>query len=226
MNKKTAFTLAEVLITIGIIGIVAAMTLPAIIHKKQSVELETGFKKGYSVLQQVIARMTADEGQIINYDNYPDRKFYDIFKKYLSLYVDCGFDGCVSADITPEDGGMNLVSKYKTYNKSRYTTLEMFDEGQAITTDGMLFLVQNSSARESKIMISIDINGMNKGPNIMGHDLFTFQIQHNGKLLPMGTPGTTALFSMPCDKTSNSQFNGAGCAYRAFAEKDYFKNLP
>lgn len=224
--KIKAFTLAEVLITLGIIGIVAAMTIPAIVHKKQSVELETGFKKGYSVLQQVLERMRYDEGQAINYDNYPNRKFFDIFKKYLSLYVDCGFNGCVSADITPESGGLKLVSKYKTYNKSRYTTLEMFDEGQAITTDGMLFLIQNSTARESKIMISIDVNGMNKGPNIMGHDLFTFQIQHNGKLLPLGTPGTTALFPMPCEINSNSQFNGAGCAYRAFAEKDYFKNLP
>ena len=44
-----AFTLAEVLITLGIIGIVAAMTLPAIIQKQQDKITVTKLKKMYSV---------------------------------------------------------------------------------------------------------------------------------------------------------------------------------
>ena len=44
---KSAFTLAEVLITLGIIGMVAAMTLPALMNDKQNKELQTQFKKTY-----------------------------------------------------------------------------------------------------------------------------------------------------------------------------------
>lgn len=44
MNIK-AFTLAEVLITLGIIGIVAALTLPALIQNNRNKELQTGLKK-------------------------------------------------------------------------------------------------------------------------------------------------------------------------------------
>lgn len=47
--KKTAFTLAEVLITLGIIGIVAAMTLPALIQHYEKMVLKNQFKKSYSV---------------------------------------------------------------------------------------------------------------------------------------------------------------------------------
>lgn len=47
---KYAFTLAEVLITLGIIGIVAAMTLPTLVQNHKNAELQTGLKKAYSVL--------------------------------------------------------------------------------------------------------------------------------------------------------------------------------
>ena len=43
--RKSAFTLAEVLITLGIIGVVAAMTLPTLVNDKQNKELQTQFKK-------------------------------------------------------------------------------------------------------------------------------------------------------------------------------------
>lgn len=44
-NNKGAFTLAEVLITLGIIGIVASMTLPALITRNQNKALEASLKK-------------------------------------------------------------------------------------------------------------------------------------------------------------------------------------
>ena len=65
LKKKAAFTLAEVLITLGIIGIVAAMTLPVIIQDTKNKELEAQFKKGYSSLQQAILRANY-EGEDLN----------------------------------------------------------------------------------------------------------------------------------------------------------------
>ena len=46
--KEKAFTLAEVLITLGIIGIVAALTLPTIVQKQNKKSLEVAFKKAYA----------------------------------------------------------------------------------------------------------------------------------------------------------------------------------
>ncbi len=54
MKIKEGFTLAEVLITLGIIGIVAAMTLPTLISNYQKVVLETAYKKGLSVVANAV----------------------------------------------------------------------------------------------------------------------------------------------------------------------------
>ena len=50
--ERAGFTLAEVLITLGVIGIVAALTMPALIANYQKKVLETRIKKFYSVLNQ------------------------------------------------------------------------------------------------------------------------------------------------------------------------------
>ena len=65
MNRKyIAFTLAEVLITLGIIGVVAAMTLPAVVGKYRRLVAETKLKKFYSVINQSLARSLAEKGDI------------------------------------------------------------------------------------------------------------------------------------------------------------------
>ena len=60
-SRKVAFTLAEVLITLGIIGIVAALTLPTIIHKYQAKVLKTQFLQANTILQDGILRMRNDD---------------------------------------------------------------------------------------------------------------------------------------------------------------------
>ncbi len=61
-KKKNAFTLAEVLITLGIIGVVAAMTLPALIQKNNNRVVETRLQKFYSTINQAIQRAEVDYG--------------------------------------------------------------------------------------------------------------------------------------------------------------------
>ena len=60
--KKAAFTLAEVLITLGIIGVVAALTLPTLIQNHQKQAYVTGLKKAYANIQNAFAKMAYDEG--------------------------------------------------------------------------------------------------------------------------------------------------------------------
>ena len=66
--RKGAFTLAEVLITLGIIGVVAALTLPSLIQKYQDQVLENQLKKMYSTLSQGIQKAMADDGVSNFYD--------------------------------------------------------------------------------------------------------------------------------------------------------------
>ena len=60
-TRNTGFTLAEVLITLGIIGVVAAMTLPTIMNNVRNKQLEAAFKKQYSVLTSAIALIIENE---------------------------------------------------------------------------------------------------------------------------------------------------------------------
>ena len=61
-SDSRAFTLAEVLITLGIIGIVAAMTLPSLIGKWKNKEYEVRAKRSYSLIMQAIERYKAESG--------------------------------------------------------------------------------------------------------------------------------------------------------------------
>lgn len=220
---KQAFTLAEVLITLGIVGVIAAMTLPALINQTQGKELETGLKKAYSILQAAYNQMTYDEGQIVNNTNYPAHAFIPKFKTYFKISKDCDFESCES-NFVDEEGTARVSQNYKTYNNKKMQN-SLLDDGQVFISDGMFIMVENMSGGHL-LLISVDVNGYNKKPNRWGHDLFTFQITDNGKLLPMGAEGTAYDSVNKCSLTSTSTTNGIGCTYKALTDKDYFKNLP
>ena len=223
---KFAFTLAETLITLGIIGVVAAMTLPAIINQTRAKELETGLKKANSVIQAALNQMNYDEGQTVNAANYSNRRFIKSFKKYFKVSKDCGTNSCEKP--STDNGTTSYSSKtYKTYNNLSFVNMSLFDDGQIFINDGMLIMVENNTNLESKnLFISVDVNGYYKKPNRWGHDLFTFQVTDSGKLLPMGAKGTAYNTNSYCSPTLVTSLNGIACTYKALTEKDYFKNLP
>ncbi len=64
INKEHAFTLAEVLVTLGIIGVVAALTLPALITDYRDKELETRAKKAYSIINQAVQKGQVAHGVV------------------------------------------------------------------------------------------------------------------------------------------------------------------
>ena len=67
-SRKIAFTLAEVLITLGIIGVVAALTMPTLIQNHKRQENITRIKKVYSILQQDVELAKVENGDIENWD--------------------------------------------------------------------------------------------------------------------------------------------------------------
>ncbi len=63
MKRSSAFTLAEVLITLAIIGVVAAMTIPGVIVRTNQQEFKTGFRKAISVLNQAVTMNLAIDNE-------------------------------------------------------------------------------------------------------------------------------------------------------------------
>lgn len=223
LQKVKAFTLAEVLITLGIIGVVAAMTLPALVNQTNGIQYKVGLQKAYSVLSQAIQKLNADQGYIVNRENYGKQTLAPALKKYLNVGKDCNNRDC-QKNGTDEDVGNLLSAVYKTYNGNRGYNAN-FDEGQVILTDGMFIMIDNDG--NNPICISVDVNGYKKKPNRFGFDVFMFQFdEKTGKMLPMGMKGTRYPYQNYCSTTSSYSQNGLGCTEKALTDENYFKNLP
>jgi len=90
-GRTQAFTLAEVLITLVIIGVIAAITVPTLINKMQREEVETKLKRFYSVMNQAINMSKIDNGDFKQWDysaldgTYEGNKAF--FDKYIGKYL-------------------------------------------------------------------------------------------------------------------------------------------
>lgn len=155
------FTLAEVLITLGIIGVVAALTMPALIQNTKKSEASARIKKFYSAMSQAILLSENDNGsakewsKVDNIDKDPDTGLYDdadaqnteiYFNTYLKKYL-----------------------KYVSTTKDEDTNLF-----KVLLNDGSSFLMRNGAC----IDFIFDYNG-DKIPNEEGRDRYRFLICPN-----------------------------------------------
>ncbi len=228
-SKKAAFTLAEVLITLGIIGVVAAMTLPSLIQERTNKALYVALWKNYSVMQQAIMRMTIDKGELAKAGDYDTWTFKDYFREYFNVVQYYGTVGGTGMGGDDENGEWDMykIESYRTYNFKSTLSTNRLDDGQFLVTDGTFYLLENSGSTKHQIYISVDVNGLRKGPNAWGHDLFTFQLTTGGKVIPMGAEGTDYDdLDTYCSPSSTDKENGIGCTYRALYDKNYWKELP
>lgn len=86
--RKRAFTLAEVLITLGIIGVVVAMTMPSLIQKRTNSEVEAKLKKIYSVMNQAILLSEQDNGPKEYWPrSCSDTSCEDYYNQYIISYL-------------------------------------------------------------------------------------------------------------------------------------------
>lgn len=228
---KKAFTLAEVLITLGIIGVVAALTIPGLMQSYKAIRLRSQFLKSYSIIQQTFKLMDAD-GESLDMSSYATRTFYKIFINYLQGAYDCGDNTTGNRKhILPcyafSDGGYGGVvnaEPYKTLDGKSEVNGIWFDDGQIVLQDGTLILFENDTAR-NHLWISVDVNGYNTPPNRWGYDLFTFQML-NEEIRPMGSEGTAySDTDKYCNLKGSGTMNGIACAELAKSDTDYFKKL-
>ena len=85
--KKAAFTLAEVLITLGIIGIVAAMTLPTLIADYQKKVVETRLISFYSKINQAYRMSYAENGDTVDWIEINKAYSYEEMLAWLEHYI-------------------------------------------------------------------------------------------------------------------------------------------
>ena len=173
----------------------------------------------------------AEEGIKLTPKNCRYHELKPILMKYIHTAKDCGWGvdnpskSCIpNPNVLTEEQKAAGYNTYKTLNGATDILMDYFDNGQFIINDGSLVLLENLN----NLFISVDVNGYNKRPNELGIDLFMFQINEEGTLLPMGVK-ETAYYNINdgfCSWTSTNNMNGAGCTYKALYEKDYFKNLP
>lgn len=226
--NNSGFTLAEVLITLGIIGVVAAMTIPNLIANNKAQKLRSQFLKSYSVVQQVFKQMEADDVSLNPTDYKPNTtgKFYKTFIKYLQAPMDCGGSSTdtnrkntLPCYYPAEDSTMK---PYKTFDGSNTIIYNYLDDGQIVLQDGTNLFFENANHLDY-IWVSVDLNGYKNPPNRWGYDLFTFQFK-DGELVTMGDPKTTYKdLDTYCNLNSTDRFNGIACAQKAKTDTEYFK---
>ena len=211
-SRKIAFTLAEVLITLGIIGVVAAMTLPSLIANYQEKAIVAQLKRVYSVLSQAYVSAiqengTPDEwGMGGAYDENSHLILANNLKKHLKLSQDCtnmdGIQATKTCGVIDSNEGNNML---KWIGATSYKSV--------VLSDGtiVLFRLWTSSCNGNYIgdtetcgEIAVDLNGK-KHPNSLGYDQFYFYINKN-KIVPFGVPASRLNFEQACNKSINTPY--------------------
>ena len=214
-KRKFAFTLAEVLITLGIIGVVAALTIPNLIQNYQKKQWVAGLQKGYATLNQVFKTAMAEDmvddvtqtelWQSIPVNEYGNRdfapgkdysSFVEYLKKYLKVTKFCNPTGDPLNDPCFGISYVNLDGSEQDELYIKAIRLKIY------TADGMVYYLRELRDVNMKAFggmlsgsIDIDING-DAGPNQIGRDFFPVILLKNGSVI---FPGTKVWAEIPED---------------------------
>ncbi len=211
---KKGFTLAEVLITLAIIGVVAALTIPSVVRNYQKTQTVTKLKKTYSALANTTNLAIADHGPVTEWEVGEDgtgQAAIDFANTYMIPYLK------VSKNCETKTTGdcafyySQLNDNIQRSSNSTYTRFYL--------NDGVFIALSiENGIRENGlnyrlVRMHIDINGQKK-PNKFGKDIFFFRYYiftgtqsspYNGKFLPYSYNSSRDVLS---GKTASSEACG------------------
>jgi prepilin-type N-terminal cleavage/methylation domain-containing protein len=197
------FTLVEVLITLGIISVIAALTIPNLIRNRQDLETVSQLKKTFSTLSGAYTEIVQEEKTTPeNWDLTTTTNVINKFKPYLNIIKDCSASGTIGCF------KLNGITKY--LNKTDWINLDQsgnsllladgtsinvyaVDSANCTAVRGTSLALNNVCGR-----IVVDLNGF-KSPNVYGIDTFTFYLTKYG-IVPRGAASETS-----------APFTGTGC---------------
>ena len=170
LSSNKGFTLAEVLVTLGIIGVVSAMTVPTLMQNYQRKSYVTQLHKVYNELSQAALQYITDRnavdlkeaGLIVTNNN--TTAFENFIKNYFKVVQDC--DDSPTPCFAP------------SYKKISGITINPLctKNCMVISSGASLGFAQSSN---NVIEITVDVNGQ-KGPNVFGRDFFVIFLYPNG----------------------------------------------
>ena len=160
--KSAAFTLAEVLVTLGIIGVVSAMTVPTLMQNYQRQSYVTQLHKVYNELSQALVRYQNDknavnlrEAGLTSYD-----AFGEFQQNYFKIVKDCG-----------NSSAPCFASSYKKLSGSN-SNFKCYKYCMVLASGASVGL---ADLENGIFLFAVDVNGT-KGPNIFGRDAFSLFI--------------------------------------------------
>ena len=181
---KRAFTLSEVLITLGIIGIIAAMTFPILLGNYKMKTFEVAFKKQYSTLQNAINAITAEYGINACYVYYPKGSI-----AYKQRTEDCELlEERLIPMLNLKEYSDDIKDKYPTkaeVQASGGTSINWacsYDDAIRgadvyVSNDGTIFMFRINTFPK---FVGFDVNG-EEGPNKWGYDVFFMGLSNHNQ---------------------------------------------
>ena len=214
--KQKAFTLAEVLITLSIIGVVAAMTVPTLMSNTSNQQHVTALKKAYSTLSNAMKMMPVNLGCGSD---------YECMMSALPTQTDVHRGNSTSGILSQDEAFLYGLSeqfkaKYNPEWRSWHDSGEIgsFSNGTFTTQDGMVFGLHYISTWYSSGGMSaemqVDTNGFDKGPNKLGKDQHIFEVVLKeingiapGTVVPAGSSQYAQLTNSSTGYWKNASFN-------------------
>ena len=227
MRKKHGFTLAEVLITLGIIGVVSALTAPSLMSSFQKSKVGPSLKKFMNTIETANQHIMTDEGADTLSGAVGSPYIVDYLKKLQTAvkgrYMGPDISSIDTSAMTPiyYDGGSVPTPSYVFQFNDGSSMGGTFAFAPTATT------VAGASAYTgffSGYPFYYDINGFQNAPNRLGKDIFVFIIDESGTVVPYGSKISsevygTAYWNTPapsgCAETSPTTtlvINGLTCA--------------
>lgn len=224
LKKISGFTLAETLITLGIIGVVAAITIPIIRQRIFEAQTVAKLKETYSILSQAIKMSEEEYGEIPSWNLKGSMSSADAeliatnLKPFIKLALDCGLDDSAGSCIPNTQ--YKLLNGQITHNytsERNYYKINLLNGSSIWWRSNAVY-----GSTTDLVTFFIDTNGKQK-PNQWGRDLFAFSYTEASKLRPYGSPDDNSYgsYTTSCKKTSA----GYGCAYYVltFNKMDYLR---
>ncbi len=205
---KKAFTLAEVLITLGIIGVIAALTIPGLITNYKKHVTATTLEKAVSTLNQAIRLSENENGELETWDkSMTHEAFIDKYiNPYLKIMTYCN-------PITKCGYKSGEKWRYLNGGRGNYGTPNAAGRIPVLAIDGIIYtfgFINNGSsptADNDKIII-IDINNY-RGPNQFGKDIFFLYRPEEKAVLPYGADKSHKAIKNSCSKTGDGLYCAA-----------------
>lgn len=216
-NKKSAFTLSEVMVTLTLIGFIATMTLSTVGSSIQQKARLSEFKNAYAKLETTLKDITVDEGQIYNCYATPSDEDIEDFGLSIADKGTLNASGAQCSTLinkfvramgatrfcTSNPRGNGCVPDNDNYpSPHEDSCFSDLTKGQAYVLDNSMILFTDGYVNDDKegdnslTQFAVDVNGR-KGPNKWGQDVFTFAIKASESKMANGKQYVTAVKILP-----------------------------